>query len=51
MCMQCVAQSTPMIGVGLTVLRRRALLARFRALIARRPRDASGGDLGHVGSS
>lgn len=27
MCMQCVAQSTPMIAVGMTVLRRRTLAA------------------------
>ena len=27
MCMQCVAQSTPMVATGLVVLRRRALKA------------------------
>jgi hypothetical protein len=31
MCMQCVAQSTPMIAVGLTVLRRRSIAAWIRS--------------------
>ena len=31
MCMQCVAQSTPMVGVGLTVLRRKSLAAFVKA--------------------
>ena len=35
MCMQCVAQSTPMIAVGLTVMRRRTLVARFKARLSR----------------
>jgi len=35
MCMQCVAQSTPMVGVGLTVLRRKSLAAFMKASFAR----------------
>jgi hypothetical protein len=31
MCMQCVAQSTPMVAVGFTVLRRRSLFAVLKA--------------------
>jgi hypothetical protein len=34
--MQCVAQSTPMIAVSLTVLRRRTLVAWFKARFALR---------------
>jgi hypothetical protein len=37
MCMQCVAQSTPMVAVGFTVLRRRALYAFIKAPFARLP--------------
>ena len=33
-CMQCVAQSTPMVAVGLTVLRRRSLLGVLKAAAA-----------------
>jgi hypothetical protein len=34
MCMQCVAQSTPMVAVGLTVLRRRSFMAFVRSAAA-----------------
>jgi hypothetical protein len=34
MCMQCVAQSTPMVATGLVVLRRRSLKAFLKASIA-----------------
>jgi hypothetical protein len=31
--MQCVAQSTPMVAVGMTMLRRRTLLAWLRSMV------------------
>jgi hypothetical protein len=34
-CMQCVAQSTPMIGTGLVVLRRKSFMAFLKASFAR----------------
>lgn len=34
-CMQCVAQSTPMMATGLVVLRRRSFVAFLRASFAR----------------
>jgi hypothetical protein len=33
MCMQCVAQSTPMVATGLAVLRRRSLKAFLKASV------------------
>jgi hypothetical protein len=33
--MQCVAQSTPMVAAGLTVLRRRSLMATVKASFSR----------------
>jgi hypothetical protein len=35
MCMQCVAQSTPMVATGLVVMRRRSIKAFLRASFAR----------------
>jgi hypothetical protein len=35
MCMQCVAQSTPMVAAGLTVLRREAFLGFVRRTVTR----------------
>jgi hypothetical protein len=35
MCMQCVAQSTPMIGTGLVMLRRKSFVAFLKASFAR----------------
>lgn len=37
MCTQCVAQSSPMIAVGLAVLRRRALMSAVRNVLQRFP--------------
>jgi len=34
MCMQCVAQSTPMVATGLVVLRRRSLKAFVKASLS-----------------
>jgi hypothetical protein len=34
-CMQCVAQSTPMVATGLVVLRRRSFMAFMKASFAR----------------
>lgn len=34
MCMQCVAQSTPMVATGLVVLRRRSLKAFLKASLS-----------------
>lgn len=36
MCAQCVAQATPMVAVGVTMLRRRTLMAWVRARLSRR---------------
>ena len=38
MCAQCVAQATPMVAVGLGLLRGRALVAWLRAHLPRRAR-------------
>jgi len=35
MCMQCVAQSTPMVAAGLVVLRRRSFLTMVKVSFAR----------------
>ena len=41
--MQCVAQSTPMIAVGMTMLRRRTLAAWLRSKLSRHPGVAYSG--------